>query len=51
MPDSPELTILAEEAAQEKSPHKLLEIILGLAAAIHEQQSREATQVPAALTA
>jgi hypothetical protein len=40
--------ILTEEAAQEKSPQKLLEIILALAAAIHEQQSLKATQVSAA---
>jgi hypothetical protein len=40
MPDDQESTILTEEAAQEKDPEKLLEIILSLAAAINEQQSQ-----------
>jgi hypothetical protein len=40
--------ILTEEAVQEKSAHSSLEIILALAAAIHEQRSHGETQVSAA---
>jgi hypothetical protein len=40
--------ILTEEAVQEKSAHSSLEIILALAAAIHEQRSKMGIQASAA---
>jgi hypothetical protein len=42
-----ESKLLDEESAQEKNPQKVLEIILSLAAAIHEQQSQNQSQVSA----
>lgn len=47
MLDDQESKILTEEATQEKSPQKLLEIILALAAAIHEQRSKMEIRVSA----
>jgi hypothetical protein len=48
MLDDQESKILIEVATQEKSPQNLLEIVLALAAAIHEQRSHGETQVSAA---
>lgn len=42
MPQDAEWKILAEEAAQEQDPVKLLEIILALTAAIDKEQSNKA---------
>lgn len=41
MPHDEEWKILAEEAAQEKDPQKLLEIVQSLTAAIDEAQSKK----------
>lgn len=40
MPDDEEWRILAEEAAQEKDPQKLMEIINSLTAALDKQQNK-----------
>jgi hypothetical protein len=40
MPHDEEWKILAEEAAQEKDPQKLLEIVKSLTAAIDKEQSK-----------
>jgi hypothetical protein len=40
MPDDSDWQILAEEAAQEKDPNKLIEIISALTAALDERQAR-----------
>lgn len=40
MPDDADWQILAEEAAQEKDPKKLIEIITALTAALDERQSK-----------
>ena len=42
MPPDEEWKILAEEAAQEQDPVKLLEIVLSLTAAIDREQSNKA---------
>ena len=42
MPDETEWQILAEEAAQEKDPKKLIEIISALTLALDERQSKKA---------
>jgi hypothetical protein len=49
MPDAEDWKILAEEAAQEKDPQKLLEIVRSLTAAIDQQLSEKAqpSQKPA----
>jgi hypothetical protein len=44
MPHDEEWKILAEEAAQEKDPQKLLEIVKSLTAAIDKQQSKKTQQ-------
>jgi hypothetical protein len=41
-----EWKILAEEAAQEKDPKKLMEILNALTAALDEQQKRKKMRVP-----
>jgi hypothetical protein len=41
MPDNAEWQILAEEAAQEKDPKKLIEIISALTAALEQRQQRK----------
>jgi hypothetical protein len=42
------MRILADEAAQEQEPPRILEIVLSLAAGIHEQKFQAKTQVSAA---
>ena len=44
MPHDEEWKILAEEAAQEKDPQKLLEIVKSLTAAIDKEQSKKTHQ-------
>ncbi len=44
MPHDEEWKILAEEAAQEKDPQKLLEIVKSLTAAIDKAQSKTTQQ-------
>ena len=41
MPHDEEWKILAEEAAQEKDPQKLLEIVQSLTAALDKEQSKK----------
>lgn len=41
MPDETEWQLLAEEAAQEKDPKKLIEIISALTLALDERQSKK----------
>jgi hypothetical protein len=41
MPDDGDWQILAEEAAQEKDPKKLMEIITALTTALDERQARK----------
>jgi hypothetical protein len=48
MPEDAEWKILAEEAAQEKDPEKLLDIVLSLVAAIDKEQSKKTHSAPAA---
>jgi len=42
MPQDAEWKILAQKAAQEQDPAKLLQIVLSLVAAIDEEQSKKA---------
>ena len=44
MPQNAEWRILAEEAAQENNPHKLLEIIEALTHALEEQHKKKMGQ-------
>lgn len=46
MPQDAEWKTLAEEAAQEKDPDKLLEIVLSLVAAIDKEQSKNTPHLP-----
>jgi hypothetical protein len=46
MPDDSDWQVLAEEAAQEKDPKKLVEIISALTAALEERQTRQRDPQP-----
>ena len=43
MPQDEEWRVLAEEAAQEKDPNKLMEIISALTRALDEKETRQAS--------